>query len=377
VGRRSPNTVVLFVHKGARDTWANISLALARGLSEAGVPRVYLARLTERPQLEGELPEGTLLEELPARHSYSAPRSLSRFLRATRPDLTISTPSFVNAAAVIAWLLAGKMGAFVAWEQNSLSFKSLVEHRDELRMRMVPFLARALYPRASGVTAVSHGVLDDVNAVVRGRVEVARQAVIPDPIDVDKCRALSREELTDPWFEEDVPVLLSVSRLAMQKDVPTLIRALDLVRRRRPVRLVILGGGPEEQRVRRLIGNLGLDGHVRLVGNEHNPYRYMSRATCLVLSSQEEGFGLVVPEALACGLPVIATDCAGPSETLRSVGLGTLVPIGDADALAEGILFVLSTIEARRREVQAADLSQFTPRAVAERWIDFYRRVAM
>ena len=130
-----------------------------------------------------------------------------------------------------------------------------------------------------------------------------------------------------PWFGDGgAPVILAAGRLAPQKDYPTLLRAFAEVARSRPARLVILGQGVERERLLELAERLGVADRFDLPGFDVNPFRYMSRASVFVLSSRYEGFPNVLAQAMACGAPVVSTDCrSGPSEMLEGGRWGRLV----------------------------------------------------
>jgi glycosyltransferase involved in cell wall biosynthesis len=145
--------------------------------------------------------------------------------------------------------------------------------------------------------------------------------------------------------------VLAVGRLHKQKDYPTLIRAFARVRATRDARLMILGEAkePEKDRVQRtalmaLAAELRVERDVRLPGFVENPFSYMARAGVLVLSSAWEGLPAVLVQALACGCPVVSTDCpSGPAEILDRGSYGRLVSIGDDEGLAAAIEQTLST----------------------------------
>ena len=135
-------------------------------------------------------------------------------------------------------------------------------------------------------------------------------------------------------------MILGVGRLTPQKDFPTLIRAFARVRRQRPARLVIVGEGRPEARaaLMRLAAELGCAEDVSLPGFTHNPFCYMAHAGVFVLSSLHEGLPGVLIQALACGAPVVSTDCpSGPREILEGGRYGRLVALGDDAAMAEAI----------------------------------------
>jgi glycosyltransferase involved in cell wall biosynthesis len=163
---------------------------------------------------------------------------------------------------------------------------------------------------------------------------------IHNPINLERVTQLAREPAEHPWFEDaDIPVVLGVGRLVPQKDFPTLMRAFALVRQQRPARLVILGQGRGRPELEALARSLGLEHDLWMPGIALNPYRYMARAAVFALSSAWEGFGNVLLESLACGRPIVSTDCpSGPAEILGNGRFGRLVPVGDAPAMASAIL---------------------------------------
>jgi glycosyltransferase involved in cell wall biosynthesis len=121
-----------------------------------------------------------------------------------------------------------------------------------------------------------------------------------------------------------------------------------LLRNKAAARLIILGEGEERGRLEALIEASGLSGDIDLHGFVENPYAYLSRADAFVLSSRWEGLPTVLIEALACGCPVVATDCpSGPREILQGGRYGALVPVGDAAALCAAMAQVLKTRPAK------------------------------
>jgi len=185
--------------------------------------------------------------------------------------------------------------------------------------------------------AVSKGVAERLRTIPG--IDFDRVHVIYNPAWFPEIESRALEPPRHPWFEEhNVPIILSVGRLVPQKDYPTLIRAFELLRRRRKARLLILGEDRLRPDLERMITKLHLNDCIQMPGFVANPWSYMACASVFVLSSAHEGFGNVLVEAMACGTPVVSTDCpSGPAEILDFGRYGPLVPVGDAVALAEGI----------------------------------------
>ena len=226
------------------------------------------------------------------------------------------------------------------------------ERTGRFRGRLAKRVMLRALPQADGIVAVSRGVAERWSRAAR--IPRARITTIHNPVSPDLARraeAVPDHPLVGPLFgPEAPPVVLGVGRLTRQKDFPTLMRAFASVREERTARLLILGEGPERGRLERLAASLGLGGEVSFPGQVENPYAVMARAALLALSSRWEGLPLVMIEALACGCPVVSTDCpAGPAEILEDGRYGRLTPVGDPAALAEAILATLREPPARER----------------------------
>jgi glycosyltransferase involved in cell wall biosynthesis len=199
-------------------------------------------------------------------------------------------------------------------------------------------LARRAYRRADALIATSQGVAEDLARILAPPQPPI--VAIPNPVPIAEIEEKARAPLAHPWLASGAPpILLAVGKLKRQKGYPTLIRAFARVRARRPVRLLILGEGEERRKLERLARELGVERDVALPGFAENPWAWMARASVLAHSSAWEGFSNVIAEALACGCPVVSTDCAsGPSEILDHGAFGTLVPVADDRALAQALL---------------------------------------
>ena len=172
-----------------------------------------------------------------------------------------------------------------------------------------------------------------------------RVIVIPNPVITEEMAELARQPVEHPWLQPgQLPVVLASGRYTRQKDFPTLIRAFARVRAQYPCRLIILGRGSREalDDYRHLAAELGVVDDISFPGFVANSYAYTARARLFVLSSIWEGSPNVLTEALALGVPVVATDCpSGPREILRDGQYGPLVVMGDVDGLARAMLDVL------------------------------------
>ncbi|HXG48434.1 MAG TPA: glycosyltransferase [Methylomirabilota bacterium] len=297
----------------------------------------------------GRLPSSTL-------RMQSAIPGLRRLLARERPDVVMA---FVDhAVAAVDQALAGGDGArpvFVAGLQNNLQ-ESLDHLPRWCENRLRRGILRA-YARADHVIALSAGAAETLCELVpeaAGRISVVHNA----GYDLD-MEQLSREEPVLPvprtsWF-------LGCGRLTAQKDFLTLLRAFARVRDEVDGELWVLGEGEQRRRLERETAALGLGSRVRWPGFVKNPFAFMARATSFVLSSRWEGFGNVITEAMACGVPVISTDCPhGPREILEGGRWGELVPVGDERALADALR--AAVLDRQRFQTRAAAARQHVRR---------------
>jgi glycosyltransferase involved in cell wall biosynthesis len=291
---------------------------------------------------------------------------LIHYLRQERPTVLLSAMHFVNEVALLAKHLSGTSTRVVVSEHNHLSrYASSTGRRVE---RWTPLSAQLLYPWADQVIAVSQGVAKDLQQVTGLPPERIR--VIYNPVVTPELGVKAQEPIEHPWFApNEPPVILGVGRLVGQKDFSTLIRAFALVRRVRPVRLMILGENAGSRvTLNALIHELGLESEVEMPGFVSNPYSYLARASVFVLSSLWEGFGNVIVEALAVGTPVVSADCeSGPAEILKHGEYGFLVPVRDPQAMATAIL---ETISGRVKEVTPGWLEQFEQEKVVDQYLE-------
>lgn len=267
--------------------------------------------------------------------------ALSRYISECAPDAILSLQDRNSLVAICAKLLSGKEVRLVV--VNATNTSESLNSQGRLYRFGVEVLMRLLYPHADVVAGVSKGVLHHLRGFVR--LSKPETEVLYNPVVSDQLFEASREEPEHPWFHsEEKRVVLGVGRLVPQKNFPLLIHAFaDAYEENGDLRLVILGEGSQKPELESIIEKRGLNEVVLLPGYAENPYSYMARADLFVLSSNYEGFGIVIAEALACGCPVVSTDCPyGPREILENGEWGSLVPVGDKEALAEAMMESLS-----------------------------------
>lgn len=332
-----------------------VMLNLAAGFVEKGVQVDFVLSKAEGPYLD-QVPGGVRLIDLKSGGVLTGLPGLVRYLRRERPDALISALDHANIIAIWAKLLARTGTRTVVTLHNTISIKMRSASRFS-KGKFLPFLIHFFIGKADAIIAVSKGVAEDYAR--KTAIPLEKVKVIYNPVISETLLEKAREPLGHPWFGPgQIPVLLSVGRLTEQKNFPGLIKAFARVRKEKPARLMILGEGRLRPDLEELVERLNLTEDVALPGFVENPYQYMSRASVFVLSSTWEGLPTVLIEALAVGVPVVATDCkSGPDEILRGGELGRLVPVDDADALAGAIV---ACLESKPLDVPEDELNKFT-----------------
>jgi glycosyltransferase involved in cell wall biosynthesis len=280
--------------------------------------------------------------------------ALRRSIKRTRPDVVVaflsywSTLTAVRAAAVgakVVFAIGTPVGAFLAdtdyrWSQP-------------WNRRVFAAIMRTGCAMADRIIATSKGVADDLIASFGG-VE-ARIRVVHNPVDVAQVVSAAEKPIdgTDEarWNR---PVIVAAGRLAAAKNYPLLIEAFAILRQRIPATLFILGAGDQEVALRSLIASRGLGESVHLCGFRRNPWSYMARADVFALTSRYEGFGNVLVEAMACGVPVVATTSPGTLEIITSGADGLLVDRHDPVDFAAAIVRLLEDAALRRTIAESA-----------------------
>lgn len=333
--------------------------------------------LAERPELDVDLvlaqKDGPYLEQvsdkvnlvdLGASRALAAIPKLMRYLRRVKPAGMISAQDYGNLVAIWSRKLSRSKTRLVISEQNDP--QRLILGGGRYNGKFVLSLLHRFYPWADSISTVSDGVGDHLADAAR----IPRDLIqtIHNPIARSDIAKPSQKDVPHPWFEEgQPPVIIGVGSLTAQKDFPLLIRSFARVRQQMSARLMILGEGVLRGELETLIESLGVQDDVALPGFVDDPYDYMCRSALFVLSSRYEGLPSVLIEALCCGVPVVATDCpSGPQEILEGGRYGSIVPVGDLNALSAAIAQALKT----GTPPPAESYEPYSVDTVADRYLD-------
>ncbi len=334
-GRRArPHHVALFLPSLDGGGEERMMLHLAGNLIRRGAAVDLILARAEGPLLAA-LPAGVRLADLRADSHAASLAGLLHHLRRRRerPDALLATLQAAVPALLAKRFFLRDLRTIVRYA--STFSRAFADHGH--RKRAMLTLLKRLLPHADAVVAVSSGAADDLMRAAPAAAHLVRTA--PNPVVTPDVPARADAPVEHRWFHgRRAPVLVAAGRLVRSKDYPTLLRAFAEVAAARDVRLVALGEGPEREPLAALARRLDVAGRVDFPGWVANPLAYLARADAFVLSSAYEGCPTVLIEAMACGTPVVSTDCPhGPREILAGGRYGRLAPPGDWRALAAAI----------------------------------------
>lgn len=323
----------------------------AAGVNNKAEYEVTFVGLKLEKSFKSEISGEACLVDLSNYHVPGALFKLIKYFKKEHPDIFVSAFPHINAFVMLAKIISGVKMKVVLTDHNHfflLAKNARTLYRRFFGMFILPHLMRIFYPLSDAIICASNGVSESISDVVGPSDKIK---TIYYPVANKKIYDLSKEPVDHPWFlNQKTPIVLAAGRLVNQKDYPTLIKAFKLVVQKKNARLVILGEGAERKKIEKLIQELGISENVAFFGLQKNPFKYMGRASVFVLSSAHEGFGNVIVEAMACGTPVVATDCkSGPGEIIENGKSGILVPVGDYKSLSEAIIKVLSDFSLRQK----------------------------
>lgn len=282
--------------------------------------------------------------------------ALRRLVREEKPDVVLAMPEKVNVWTVL--FLLGRGVPVVVSERN--------DPRRHPESRVKRLLRRVLYPFATGFVFQT----DEAAAYFSKPIQ-RRGTVLPNPLDTSRIPA--------PFSGERKQNIVSAGRLEKQKNFPLLIRAFSIFHKAHPnYTLTIYGEGTERDALTALAASLNVSDAVQLPGQTKTLGQDMNDAAMFVLSSDFEGMPNVLIEAMAAGLPCVATDCSagGCRALIEDHENGLLTKVGDCDALANAMATLAddSALAAALGENAQRIRERLDENLVAEQWKSYLER---
>lgn len=278
------------------------------------------------------------------------PLQQREIVRRFRPHVVVTATKSMNIAARFSLRFAHRNElSWVVREGNNTG--AMIDNESAGFLRTVQNVAvHTAYRRADRVIAISNGVGEALSR--RFQIDPQRVSTIYNAVDLATVRARAEEHPRNPPAP---PFIVSAGRLVHQKGFDLLIRSFASAMNDRAVSLVILGEGTERSALEAMARAHGVQDRVFFPGFVANPWSYFARAAAFVCPSRWEGFGNVIIEAMACGVPVVAADCDfGPREIVRHGDSGLLVPVENVTAIAEALAAILSGRDLSMRLAEGA-----------------------
>ncbi len=268
---------------------------------------------------------------------------LGSVLRKRRPCLIVTFLSLPS--VVLARALALQKSVLVSSVQSPFALNGM---SSSWKLRVLAWASR----KTDYFWTISPGLAREVGDVFD--IAGERLKVLPNSVDLAQIRSNQDMPVDHPAFQSaDTPVIITAGRLALEKRVDLLVEAASYLAPQMQFNLVILGEGAQLAQLKQLASNLGIGARTFFPGFQPNPWKFISKSTVFALASDVEGFGNVLVEAMACGVPVVTTRAPiGPEYIVSSSDCGLLVPTGDPNALAEGLRRMLSDRELRQHCVE-------------------------
>ena len=353
------------------------AVQILNGLDPARWHRSMFLFAREGPYL-AEVDPDVVITSADTASRFAKWNALRSFIAAERPDIVMAFLSFFS---VLGAARAAHSGAKVIFNlQTPMSaFLTDADYHWRNRGHKSAFaaVARIGYAATDLIVATSRGVADDLTAEFG--IDPDRIEVLANPVDLERVRAAAAEPIDDNVLPPGPgPLIVAAGRLADAKNYPLMIESFALLRQQLPARLCILGQGEREQSLRQLIAGRGLQDSVQLAGFQSNPWKYIARADVFLLTSRYEGFGNVLIEAMACGVPAVATASPGTRDIIRGGIDGLLVDAHTARAVSAALLDVLTDPVKRGAMATAAraGAARFATPAVVAKYDAVMERLA-
>lgn len=298
------------------------------------------------------------------RDRYPVLRAL-RHIRSTAPDLVFGTLRMTFTLGVASPAFPAKTRLVLRQANDFTTDFGLLVKQSLVKHRVARWLSKQNLRRADAVVCQSQAMKRDLDALLGER---ANLHVISNPVDLEAIAGAGTTTLPG------APALVSVGRLAPQKGFDILLPAVAQIRGRFPgLHLTIIGDGPDRDALQARARDLGLADAVTFTGFSSNPVPSVRAADLFVLSSRYEGFPNAALEALACGTPIVLTDCPGANSEIVIGGVnGRLASAIDAGAFARALETALDELASYDRAVIRANCAE---RFASERIVTKYQQL--
>jgi glycosyltransferase involved in cell wall biosynthesis len=327
--------LAFYVHSMVGGGAERVFALLASGFAKRGYRVDLVMNRAAGPHMAFVAPEVRVVSL--DRSTATALPALMRYLRRERPDCLVAGLLHNNMIAALAARLTGTPLAVTIHGIMSVHKHDVPARR--IISKIAHFAAPLVFRSADAIGVVSEAARRDIPYAAK---RPDKFHVVPNPVDTEHFSPQPRpadEEVASLPEEDGSPLVLALGRFEKGKNFALLIEAMKLMQADTPVRLALLGEGPERLNLERQVAELGLAARVHMPGFVTDPAPWYRRAAVHAVTSRCEGFGNTIVEALATGTPVVVAGCVGaPRDLLCQGKYGTIVPADDAGALAASLL---------------------------------------
>jgi len=307
-----------------------------------------LVLFEKKGKLLDKVPSGVNIYDLKKKNRFSFFNlifKLSKIIKKEKPDVVVSFLEYANLITLSSKKLCKSKKTY--WIISERSLPSL-SFRNMRFYRIRKFMHNWLDKEADLIIVNSQGTKEEL--IGNFHISGEKVKIIPNPVEIKKIEKLSGELPRHPWFNEKIPILVSVGRLSKPKGFPYLLEAFSLTLKEVKCRLMILGDGEMKMKLEKIINDLNIKNSVSFLGFVENPYPYVRKANIFILSSLWEGLPNALLEAMALGKPIIVTRCSKQIEKIIENGKsGILVSPGNSKALKNAIVKLLGDKELQKK----------------------------
>ena len=261
--------------------------------------------------------------------------NISQYMKKYQPDYFLSAMTHCNIITCIAKIISDFKGKILIKECNNLNLKY---KNNILKKILISFLIKIFYNFSHKIICLSNGICYDFKKIFPELKEKIH--VVYNPINIKNIKLLAKEKLNLNNNIKKKFRIISVGRLVKQKNYLNLLKAFNLVQKKYSnYHLMLVGDGPEKQTLTNYVINNNLNKKITFYGEKSNPYKFLKNANMFVMSSNYEGFGTVLVEAMVLKLPIVSTNCNyGPKEILKNYSKKKLVKVNCFNSLAKAII---------------------------------------
>lgn len=368
--------IALLMQSAANGGVQRVMINLARGLVDKGVNIDFII-CDARGEMLSDIPEKCNIVDYEKQKYYGDLKvatsffEILRYMKEHPETVMIGAPGLAGTILAFAKILRKKSRVLVIFDNKCSLLKG-----KSIYHTIIYYINKIILTKVDGIVAAHRAASEDI--IEHCNIPKSKMHVIYHPLIDFKRIKEAIAEIEHPYIgmKNEYKLLIAVGRIVPEKDYINLVSAFSKLRKNIKVKLIILGEGPLKEDIQAHIRSCGVEEDVELFGYTSKVFEFMKAADAVVLSSKQEAFGNVLIEALACGVPIIATDCesGGPRDILdgdNAAFYGALCQPNNSSQLANAIETVLSTEYDLKVLKQRADL--FTIEHSSEQYLKIIR----